>query len=80
MSGKTPLGSDFDFHGNALDRIFETYAHLRDKCPVGYSGKHGGFAETQDKVIAEPADWNHWVTPMAPAGDLPPTRRCARMR
>jgi hypothetical protein len=37
-------------------------------------------AETHDKVVAEPADWNHWVTPMAPAGDLPPTRRFARMR
>ena len=33
-----------------------------------------------DKVVAEPAHWNQWVTPMAPAGDLPPARRFARMR
>jgi phosphoribosyl-ATP pyrophosphohydrolase len=37
-------------------------------------------AETPDKVAAEPADWNQWVTPMAPTCDLPATRRVARMR
>ena len=66
MSGKTPLGSDFDFHGNALDRIFETYAHLRDKCPVGYSGKHGGFwflTKSEDIFAAEQDHERFSVTP-----------------
>ncbi|ABM10332.1 cytochrome P450 [Paenarthrobacter aurescens] len=34
---------DFDFHGSALDNIFETYSDLRGQCPVGRSEKHGGF-------------------------------------
>jgi phosphoribosyl-ATP pyrophosphohydrolase len=36
--------------------------------------------ETHDKAVAESADWHHRVTPMAQAGDLPPTRCFARMR
>ncbi|MYU11091.1 cytochrome P450 [Streptomyces sp. SID8361] len=33
----------FDFHGPALDEIFDTYRDLRGKCPVGRSEKYGGF-------------------------------------
>ncbi len=34
---------DFDFHGEALDNIFETYRELRSECPVGWSERYGGF-------------------------------------
>ena len=39
----TPQARDFDFHGQALDSIFDTYRELRDQCPVGYSDHYGGF-------------------------------------
>lgn len=34
---------DFDYHGKALDTIFETYKELRAECPVGRSNRYGGF-------------------------------------
>ncbi|MFJ7206666.1 cytochrome P450 [Streptomyces sp. NPDC098789] len=34
---------DFDFHGPALDTVFDTYRELREQCPVGRSDRHGGF-------------------------------------
>lgn len=43
MSDTQTSGADFDFHGSALDNIFETYNDLREQCPVGRSEKHGGF-------------------------------------
>lgn len=43
MQDKTADPKDFDFHGPALDNIFDTYRDLRGKCPVGRSDKHGGF-------------------------------------
>jgi cytochrome P450 len=47
---------DFDFHGKALDNIFEDYEVMLDKCPVGHSSKHGGFkyiAKSEDIFAAE---------------------------
>lgn len=35
--------TQFDFHGEALDNVFDTYQELRSKCPVGHSDKYGGF-------------------------------------
>lgn len=35
--------ADFDFHGRALDNIFDTYKDLRAEVPVGRSEKYGGF-------------------------------------
>ena len=34
---------NFDFHGDALDTVFDDYAQLRAECPVGRSEKYGGF-------------------------------------
>jgi cytochrome P450 len=34
---------DLDFHGEALDNIFEDYKERLSKCPVGHSDKYGGF-------------------------------------
>lgn len=34
---------DLDFHGEALDNIFEDYEERLEKCPVGHSDKYGGF-------------------------------------
>lgn len=50
---------DFDFHGSALDTIFDTYKELREHCPVGWSDRYGGFwflAKNQDIFNAE-QDW-----------------------
>jgi cytochrome P450 len=34
---------DFDFHGEALDTIFDDYAAMRERCPVAWSDRYGGF-------------------------------------
>ncbi len=50
---------DFDFHGPALDTIFDTYKELRENCPVGWSDLYGGFwflAKNKDIFDAE-QDW-----------------------
>jgi cytochrome P450 len=50
---------DFDFHGAALDTIFDTYKELRENCPVGWSDHYGGFwflAKNEDIFNAE-QDW-----------------------
>lgn len=47
---------DFDFHGQALDNIFDDYQVILDKCPVGHSSKYGGFkyiAKSEDIFAAE---------------------------
>ena len=39
-----PIAPDsFDFHGDGLDNIFETYGHMRSECPVAHSDKYGKF-------------------------------------
>jgi len=43
MTDKCTEPSEFDFHGPALDNIFDTYDELRAERPVGRSDKHGGF-------------------------------------
>jgi cytochrome P450 len=56
MSEKIVETNDFDFHGPALDNIFETYDELRGRCPVGRSSKHGGFVyllDSEDIFAAE---------------------------
>lgn len=47
---------DFDFHGEALDDIFDDYEVMLTKCPVGRSSKYGGFtyiAKSEDIFAAE---------------------------
>ena len=58
MNEKSRPGSDFDFHGKALDNIFETYGQLRDKCPVGHSDKYDGFwfLTKRDDIFAAEQD------------------------
>jgi cytochrome P450 len=56
MSENPITGQDFDFHGPALDNIFDTYRELRARCPVGRSEKHGGFwflTRSEDIFAAE---------------------------
>jgi cytochrome P450 len=56
MTEKEALAADFDFHGEALDTIFDTYRDLREQCPVGRSDKHGGFwylTKSEDIFAAE---------------------------
>jgi hypothetical protein len=50
---------DFDFHGEALDNIFDFYKELRSDCPVGWSERYGGFwfiTKNEDIFNAE-QDW-----------------------
>lgn len=50
------VARNFDFHGPALDNIFNDYAELRAKCPVGRSEKYGGFwfvTKSEDIFAAE---------------------------
>jgi cytochrome P450 len=47
---------DFDFHGRALDNIFDEYEEILAKRPVGRSEKYGGFwyiAKSEDIFNAE---------------------------
>jgi len=56
------IAANFDFHGEALDTIFDTYATLRSKCPVGRSEKHGGFwfITKSDDIFAAEQDPETW--------------------
>lgn len=47
---------NFDFHGEALDDIFDDYEVMLTKCPVGRSEKYGGFTyitKSEDIFAAE---------------------------
>ena len=71
------LASTFDFHGEALDNIFETYKELREKCPVGHSDKYGGFwflTKSDDifKVEQDPETYSVKPTMLVPSvADFP---------
>ncbi|WP_190813260.1 cytochrome P450 [Saccharopolyspora pogona] len=56
MSENVTAGREFDYHGPALDNVFDTYKQLREQCPVGKSEKHGGFwyvTKSEDIFAAE---------------------------
>lgn len=57
---------DFDFHGEALDTIFDTYKELRSECPVGWSERYGGFwffMKNEDIFNAEQDPQTYSVAP-----------------
>ncbi|MFD8143752.1 cytochrome P450 [Streptomyces sp. NPDC059708] len=57
---------DFDFHGPALDTVFDTYRDLREQCPVGRSDRYGGFwflTRAQDIFAAAHDPQTFSVTP-----------------
>ncbi len=58
MDDPTEVAKRFDYHGEALDHIFDTYAALRGKCPVGHSEKYGGFwfVTKSDNIFAAEQD------------------------
>lgn len=63
---ETKCPADFDYHGEALDNIFDSYKQLRRECPVGWSEKHGGFwylAKNEDIFAAEQDHATFSVTP-----------------
>jgi cytochrome P450 len=54
---------DFDFHGKALDTIFDDYQVMLESKPVGHSSRYGGFwyiAKSDDIFDAEqdPDTWS----------------------
>lgn len=56
MTQQRETVKDFDFHGDALDEIFDDYDVMLGKCPVGHSDKYGGFkyiAKSEDIFAAE---------------------------
>jgi cytochrome P450 len=66
VSDNITTGCTFDFHGPALDNIFDTYKELREQCPVGRSEKHGGFwflTKSEDIFAAEQAPDRFAVAP-----------------
>jgi len=66
MPEKHSTGSNFDFHGSALDNVFDTYRTLREQCPVGRSDKHGGFwylTKSEDIFTAEQDPDTYSVAP-----------------
>ena len=66
MPDNLTAGRDFDFHGHALDNIFDTYKELRNRCPVSRSEEHGGFwflVKSEDIFAAEQSPDTFSVTP-----------------
>lgn len=42
-SSSPEIQYDFDIHGpDEADRVYDTYAEMREKCPVAHSSKYGG--------------------------------------
>ncbi len=62
---------DFDFHGPALDTIFDDYETMHEQCPVSWSEHYGGFwtlTRMEDIRNAE-HDWDTFS--VAPSMILP---------
>ena len=51
---------DFDFHGSALDTIFDDYEVMQRDCPVSWSDRYGGFwtITSYADVCAAEHDWD----------------------
>jgi cytochrome P450 len=62
----------WDFHAEALDDIFSDYREMHAHCPVGHSGKHGGFTFLAKREDIFAAEQNPDVWSVAPAMILPP--------
>jgi len=62
---------DFDFHGAALDTIFDDYEVMHRECPVSWSDRHGGFwtLTRYEDVHAAEHDWDTFS--VAPSMILP---------
>lgn len=62
---------DFDFHGDALDTIFDDYREMHARCPVSWSDRYGGFwtVTGYDDVHAAERDWDTYS--VAPSMILP---------
>jgi cytochrome P450 len=62
---------DFDFHGPALDTVFDDYEQMHQRCPVSWSNRYGGFwsLATYEDVHAAEHDWDTYS--VAPSMILP---------
>ncbi len=62
---------DFDFHGPALDTIFDDYEVMHRECPVSWSDRYGGFwtLTRHADVHAAEHDWDTFS--VAPSMILP---------
>lgn len=54
--------ADFDFHGKALDTIFDDYRTMHESTPVGHSSKYGGFwyISKSDDIFDAEQDPDTW--------------------
>jgi cytochrome P450 len=68
---ETKCPVDFDYHGESLDAIFDTYKELRSECPVGYSSKYGGFWFLTKNEDIFAAEQDHATFAVAPSMLLP---------
>lgn len=77
MTNVKDVERNMDFHGEALDTIFDTYRMMRENCPVGRSEKHGGFwflSKSDDIFKVEQDPENFSVKPtmlVPPVADFP---------
>ena len=65
--------SEFSYHGDHLDDIFDDYAVMVNECPVGRSNKYGGFtflAKSEDIFAAEQDPATFSVAPTMLLPDL----------
>ena len=62
---------DFDFHGAALDSVFDDYDEMLRECPVSWSDRYGGFwtLSRYDDIHAAEHDWETFS--VAPSMILP---------
>jgi cytochrome P450 len=62
---------DFDFHGDALNHVFNDYQQMREKCPVSWSEHYGGFwsITSYDDIQRAEHDWDTYS--VAPSMILP---------
>jgi cytochrome P450 len=62
---------DYDFHGPALDHVFDDYVTMHAQCPVSWSDHYGGFwsIASYDDIHAAEHDWDTFS--VAPSMILP---------
>lgn len=71
-AGIRAVARNFSHHDEGLDVAFEVYRQLRERCPIGYSERYGGFWFVMrfDDIHRIEQDWQTFA--VAPGMLLPP--------
>jgi cytochrome P450 len=62
---------EFDFHGRALDDVFDAYQQMHTRCPVGHGSNYGGFTFLSKLADIATAEQSPGVFSVAPSMLLP---------